>query len=333
MTRKYTTLEDVALAAGMSRAQVSRALRGDPGVKPETREHVAQVAKTLGYQPNIAARALVSAQPDTVGIIIGEPTNPFHIQLAQAIDAELQRVGLDSVVSLRAQDDPATLREGDRLLRLRVAGVILISKPRNKEALAALAEQLPCVYLGKRVNHSNVSTIDIDDKSGVEQAIGHLIALGHRRIAHLAGTVEISARERTAAYRAAMRHAGLAANVVMGTHDVASGRRGVDTLAEQGEFPTAIFASNDAIALGAIDRLKGRGLRVPEDVSVIGFDDIPDATSEMLALTTVRQDVDQQAREAVAALQLLAFSTVRKVIRKVLPVSLVVRRSAGPPRN
>lgn len=333
MRKRFVTLEDVAAAAHMSRAQVSRALRGDPGVKPDVRAHIAQVAAQLDYRPNIAARALVSARAATVGVVIGDVTNPFHIQLAQAVDAELAKTDLDPVVSLRAIDDAAALREIERLLRLRAAGVILLATPHGTAALGAIADRLPVVYIGaRRAGGEQVTTIGIDDAGGVEAAIAHLLALGHTRIAHIAGQDEASARERTAAYRAAMLAAGLAPQVVHGRHDVASGRAGVDALLQGALAPTAIFASNDMIALGVLDRLQGLGMRVPEDISVIGFDDIPGAGDEVLSLSTIRQDTEQQATAAVQALQALIDGTQAPGAYHVLPVRLVLRRSVAPPR-
>ncbi|WP_321893910.1 LacI family DNA-binding transcriptional regulator [Paraburkholderia tropica] len=332
--KKFATLEDVAREAGLSRAQVSRALRGDPKVKPQTRAHVQEVAQSLGYRPNLAARNLVSSDSKTVGLIIGEPQNPFHIQLAQAIDRELARAGLDSIVSLRALDDKLALSEIDRMMGLRAAGIILISKPREPQSILPMAKLLPCVYLGKSIRFRNVSTVDIDDAGGVTQAVEHLIALGHKRIAHIAGTTEISAKERTDAYRAAMDAAGLTPIVFAGAHNAATGRNAVDSLMSGRWKPTAIFASNDAIALGAMDRLRGLGVRVPEDVSIIGFDDVPAAASETYSLSTVRQDTGEQARAAVAALQSLAFDAEKRVTHVVLPVKLVLRGSVLPlPHN
>jgi DNA-binding LacI/PurR family transcriptional regulator len=329
---KFATLTDVARAAGMSRAQVSRALRGDPGVKETTREHVASVAANLDYRPNLAARNLVSAQTSTVGVVIGEPYNPFHIQLATSIDHALAEAGLDPVLSLRALDDASTLREAERFINLRAVGAILIGTPRDPQAIQAMAQKLPCVYLGKSVDYKNVSTIDIDDEAATVEAVRYLVGLGHRRIAHLAGSDEISAKERTAAYTAAMEEAGLKPNIVYGSHDAMSGHRGVDALMKGTRAPTAIFASNDAIAIGAIGRLRGIGLRVPQDVSVIGIDDIPAASDAAFSLTTMRQDSGEQARLAVQALEMMTANTKRHTTKLVLSMKMVVRESVAPPK-
>lgn len=331
MKKPFTTLEDVALAANMSRAQTSRALRGDPGVRPETRERIAAIAAELNYRPNLAARSLVSAHSSIVGLIIGDPSNPFHIQLAQAVDRALLARGFEPVTTLRSAEDGSAVNETERLLRFRAAGVILIAPLITSKAISTIADSLPCVYLGsQRVNHPRVTVITVDDNGGVRTAMEHLLSLGHRRIAHLGGGNEASARERTKAYCEVMEQAGLEPFFLRGTHDAASGRRGVDALFTDPNPPTAIFASNDFLALGVLDRLKGMGLSVPEDVSVVGFDDIPSAANSVFSLSTLRQDIDAQAQTAVDSLQEIMANSAKRIRRHVMPVELVLRHSSGP---
>lgn len=333
MNKPFTTLDDVALAAGMSRAQTSRALRGDPGVRPETRDRIAKIAAELGYRPNLAARSLVSAHSSAVGLLIGDPNNPFHIELAQSIDRELIAAGFEPTTTLRAADDTSVTSAVERLLRLRAAGVILIANSLSAKAIGDIADSLPCVYMGSlQVKHPQVTAITVDDDGGIRRAMEHLFSLGHRRIAHLGGGTEASARERTRAYCEAMKEAGLEPFYLRGTHDAASGRRGVDVLFADPEPPTAILASNDYLALGILDRLRGMGLSVPDDVSVIGFDDIPNASNSVFSLSTLRQDTDAQARVAVESLKEILADKPKRTKRHVMPVKLVIRQSSGPPK-
>lgn len=333
MTKPFTTLDDVARAAGMSRAQVSRALRGDPCVRAETRKRIEGIAAQLDYRPNLAARSLVSARTSIVGLVIGDLNNPFHIQLAQAVDLQLAQAGFDSVTSLRSVEDPDAI--SDRLLRLRAAGVIMLGTHHSEQAIAGIAQKVPCVYIGsKRIDHPRATAIAVDDESGVRKAVGHLLELGHRRIAHLGGnSVEASARQRTQVYCTVMEEAGLKPFFLRGQHDAAYGRTGVDLLFAEKERPTAIFASNDCIAIGALDRLKGMGLSVPEDISIIGFDDIPSAQNEVFSLSTIRQDCDSQARAAVESLQAIIADQGKAVRQRIMPVELIIRRSAAPPKQ
>jgi DNA-binding LacI/PurR family transcriptional regulator len=334
MTNKFATLADVAKAVGMSRAQVARALRGDACVRPETRARIDAIAAELNYRPNLAARSLAQARSSMVGLVIGDPNNPFHIQLAQAVDRELSLAGFDPLTSLRSIEDASALQQSERLLQLRAAGVIMIATPHTTATVAKIADQLPCVYIGSRtIAHPRVTTIAVDDAAGVRAAMQHLLALGHTRIAHLGGGTEASARQRTKVYCTVMQEAGLPPVFLRGSHDAASGRRGVDQLFASGTPPTAIFASNDFIAMGVMDRLKAMGLAVPEDVSLIGFDDIPNAANEVFSLSTVRQDTDHQAKVAVESLQLLIAANGKVPRRRIVPVELVLRRSCAAPKS
>lgn len=332
MTKPFTTLDDVAKAAGMSRAQVSRALRGDPGVREETRKRIGDIAAKMDYRPNLAARSLVEAQSSIVGLVLGDPNNPFHIQLAQAVDRQLIASGFDPVTSLRPVEQGTEMVDIDRLLRLRAAGVIMIGTPHSARSLSDIADKLPCVYIGSRkISHPRMTTVAVDDESGIRLAMNHLMKLGHRRIAHLGGGNEASAKERAKVYFTVMREAALEPIFVEGSHDAAFGRRGVDALFQGPEKPSAILASNDFIALGVMDRLKGMGMAVPSDVSVIGFDDIPSAANEVFSLSTIKQDTIDQARVAVAALNVLLRGQDKPKRRIVMPVELILRKSSAPP--
>ena len=334
MKRAFATLEDVARAVNMSRAQVSRALRGDPGVREQTRELIKSMADQLNYQPNLAARSLAESRSATIGLIIGELSNPFHVQQAQAVDDELRQQGYEPAVSLRAVNEASSAAEAERLLRLRARGVILLATPRSSKAIVSLARSLPAVYIGSTsATHRQLATIATDDADGVRQIMQHLLQLGHRRIAHIAGGLEASAADRTACYRAMMQQAGLVPRIVHGAHDAISGWKGVETLFSEGPPPTAIFASNDVMAFGALDRLKSLGLSVPEDVSLVGFDDIPDAASELFSLSTVRQDIRAQAELAVHMIKGLTDGPATNAPRQTTPLRLILRRSVAPPRE
>ncbi len=332
MPKTFSTINDVAKACGVSRAQVSRALRGDACVRPETRALVEKAAAHLDYRPNLAARSLVSAQSSIVGLIVGDLDNPFHIQLAKAVERELLAAGFDPVTALTSMDDASGQQEADRLLRLRAAGVIMLATPHSARAIGEIAQRLPCVYIGsKRINHPRVTEIAVDDESAVRMAMDYLFSLGHTKIAHLGGGSEASAKQRTRTYCKIMDEAGLKPLYLKGTHDAASGRHGVDVLFSGHHHPTAIFASNDYLALGVLDRLKGMGLSVPGDVSVIGFDDIPAAANEVFSLSTLRQDTAEQASIAVKSLQKLISENGKSPRRKVVSVELVLRKSCAAP--
>lgn len=331
MKKGAITLEDVARAAGLSRAQVSRALRGDPGVTPATRELVEVAARKLGYRPNLAARTLASAQSMSVGIVIGEPLNPFHMLLAQALDERLLLKGFDSVVSLRAINDEAVLRESDRLLSMRAQGVFLIATPESNDAIVALAKALPSVFMGRQLPDLNVSAVSADDEDASYRAVQHLIKLGHRQIAHIEGGDKPGAAERRHGYRRAMQEMGLPFREVPGVHDIDSGRHGVKTLFEMDNKTTAIFADNDLTAIGAINELRRLGIRVPQDVSVIGFDDIPASGTETISLTTVSQDASRHADAALELMEGLLGEAGHAGLSRIIEAPLVLRGSTAAP--
>jgi len=301
--KKRVTIVDIALEAGLSTAQAARALSERGAVKPATREHVRSVALRLGYRVNHAARKLASKHSRDIGVVIGEPLNPFHIIMAGAVDARLSARGLVSVMSLRGPGAPSLFNQIEHLLTLGVAGVILISTEPNKGLVAAIAELVPTVYFGQEWPDIDVTTLSLDDDALVGIGIGHLIALGHQRIAHIEGGDWPGAEGRRRGYTLAMEKAGLTPLSIPGGHGLDDGRNGVDQLALLGPMPTAIFADNDISAIGVINRLFGRGLHVPKDVSVLGFDDIPDAASETMSLSTFRQDSIAHAKALVAAVE------------------------------
>ena len=300
---KRVTIVDIARESGVSVAQVGRALTETGAVKSETREHVRSVAEKLGYRVNHAARQLASKHSRDIGVVIGEPLNPFHINMAGAINARLLARDLISVVSLRGAGAPPLLDQIEHLLTIGVAGVILISTDPDADLLTTIAQRVPTVYFGQEFSDVNITTPSLDDEDIVQVGIRHLIQIGHRHIAHIDGGQSPSAEGRRRGYAAAMLAAGLPPRSIPGGHELDNGRNGVEKLLASGEVPTAIFVDNDLSAIGAINGLFGRGLRVPEDVSILGFDDMPYAASETMSLSTFRQDIVSHAVELVAAVE------------------------------
>ena len=300
---KRVTIVDIARESGVSVAQVGRALTETGAVKSETREHVRSVAEKLGYRVNHSARQLASKHSRDIGVVIGEPLNPFHINMAGAINARLLARDLISVVSLRGAGAPPLLDQIEHLLTIGVAGVILISTDPDADLLTTIAQRVPTVYFGQEFADVNITTLSLDDEDIVQVGIRHLIQIGHRHIAHIDGGQSPSAEGRRRGYAAAMLAAGLPPRSIPGGHELDNGRNGVEKLLASGEVPTAIFVDNDLSAIGAINGLFGRGLRVPEDVSILGFDDMPYAASETMSLSTFRQDIVSHAVELVSAVE------------------------------
>lgn len=331
MRTLHPTLVDVAAAAGVSRSQASRALRGDPGVTEITREKVRDAARHLGYQANVAARALASSRSSTIGVVIGEPMNPSHMMIASEI-AELSRAaGLDPIIAFGKLGRDIDMTEAERLLSHRAAGAIMIATPVDLARLAAFNAKLPVVYIGGDVSSLGIRCVHNDDVGGAREATEHLINLGHRHIAHISGGTNVITSKRVQGYQQAMRDAGLTPIVQPAWLDIDGGRAGVDALMVLPTRPTAIFAGNDRIAIGAINRLRGLGYRVPEDVSVAGFDNIIDASSESLSLTTLDQHPALMARESVKLMNEILDSESTSSLARIVPVDLIIRRSTSHP--
>lgn len=296
------TLEDVAARAGVSRAQASRALRGDPGVRPATKQHILTVAKEMNYRPNAAARALASTNQLTIGILVGNILNPFEALMASACDRALRATRYDAVLAINAQDDAEAEKAVSRLISKQIAGVILIGSPREKGLIRSIGSQVPAVYIGRDLTNLGVASVSTNDLEGARLATQHLIDLGHTRIAHISGGKGAGAARREKSYCDTMLAAGLEPIVHDGYYDIDAGLDGVHHLMSLPQRPTAIFAANDLVAIGAINRLFSLGYSVPRDVSVVGFDDIPLASSSTIGLSTVRQPKDEMVARGIEML-------------------------------
>lgn len=327
MHRSYVTLSEVAEAAGVSRSQASRALRGDPGVREEVRERVQEKALELGYHVNVAARQLASGRATGVGVVVGEPMNPYHMMMATEISDALVRKDLDPMISLGRAGVEVTPDQVEPLLRHRVGALILIGSPRDPQAVAEIGRRIPVVYIGEDLTGLGLRCVIGDDETGARMATEHLIAKGHREIAHISGGDGAGARGRAEGYAAAMRDAGLEPVIQRGWFDLDGGQAGADALMARRTRPTAIFAANDRIAMGAMNRLLHLGYRVPEDVAVIGYDDAIDSGSETVSLTSVRQS-SSLFGEFSAGLVAEMLSRRDGPLLKVVPVELIVRRSS-----
>lgn len=330
--RTFVTLSDVAMAAGVSRSQASRALRGDPGVRDDLRRHIREKARELGYFVNVAARQLASGEVTGVGLVIGEPMNPYHMMMASEMAEALKRAGLDPIIHLGRAGVEVTVEDMEFLARYRVFAAVLIGSPVELSAVPVLDNILPCIYIGEDVSARGVRCIVAEDAAGARQATEHLISLGHRRIAHISGGTGAGARCRAQGYQDAMKDAGLDPVIYPGWFDLDGGQAGADALMARRERPTAFFCASDRIAMGAMNRLLHLGFRVPEDVSVVGFDDAIDSGSETISLTTVRQSAALFGR-FVTEHALAIRAGKQKGLTAIVPTELIVRGTSAPLRK
>ncbi len=328
---KAATIFDVARLAGVSHQTVSRVLNDLPNVRPATRERVQRAIAQLRYIPSPAARALVTRRSRTIGLITtGLPEfgpSTTAVYLNEAAREERYAVIMASLLTA----DFASLRQAaEVLVRQNVEAIVLITS--NRSTLGLLeGMEIGVPFVAVASQGSGLHRISFDQYAGARRAVRHLIELGHTEIRHLAGPADsMDAIERVRGWREALGEHGLVAQEPLtGNWAASSGYRNAQQLLAEGRPFTAIFAGNDQMALGAVRAVVEAGLRVPEDVSVIGFDDVPEAEHFTPPLTTMRQDFAQLGRDAMTlVLAVLRDEDAGQLLPRV--PNLVVRRSTGP---
>ncbi|WP_097320381.1 LacI family DNA-binding transcriptional regulator [Paractinoplanes atraurantiacus] len=326
-------MRDVAKLAGVSHQTVSRVLNNHPNVRQETRLRVLEAMQSLNYRRNLAARTLVTRQSDTLGIIGFETTLFGPASMLYAIESAARDAGyMVSIASVRDLERRHVVEAVDRLTQHAVDGVIAIApKLTVTNALAQAPPSLHCVAVGTAGEPDAAPTVGIDNTAGARLATQHLLDLGHATVHHVAGPADWpEAQERVEGWRDTLYKAGAVVPPAdPGWWDAESGYARGRVLAADPQV-TAIFCANDRIALGVLRALHETGRRVPDDVSIIGFDDMPDAGYFLPPLTTVRQDFRELGHRALALLleHMAGDSTTDQVL--VTP-HLVPRASTGPP--
>lgn len=336
------TLREVADHAGVHPATVSRALNPQTRqmVSADTLARVLESARELNYRTNAIARSLRTQRSLTVGVVIPDITNPLFPPIVRGIDDALERLQYASLVTYTDGRDERLLDRFELLRQRGVDGLIVATARHRDRALDSLqASGVPVVQVNRRSQNRAIPSVTADDRGGTRAAVMHLAELGHRRIAHVgAPQTHSTGRARLAGFRAGMRRAGLevpAGYVQFGRAiTIAEGARvGAALLAEHPEV-SAIVAGNDLMALGCYDALRAAGRRCPEDVSVIGFNDMAFADRFDPPLTTIRFDHYEMGATAVEVLmrRLGSGAPGSTELRLELDTRLVVRASAGPPR-
>lgn len=337
MARKVSGT-DVAQAAGVSQTTVSFVLSGrtDITIPEATRERVRRAARELGYRPNGVARSLARGCTQTIGVVVPRVDSSFCGQIAQGIQEVCIAHDYRVLLAHTLHRSNVEAHQVGLLLEHRVDGLICVVDEWTIGDLPGtiagiLDERVPCVLIDDHSLSDRVDCVVSDDRHGACLAVGHLLGLGHRRIAHLsAGTRTTPARERTAGYRDALRKAGvrfdrtLVAGESFSMHDAGAA---LHKLLDQRNPPTALFTANDRLAAEAKNAVEARGLRVPEDVAIVGFADMEMA--HYLKLTTIHQDTAALGRLAVQRLLERIARPELAPETLVVPTRLVVRQSCG----
>ena len=308
------TIERVAQEAGVSPSTVSRILNGSAVVSGAKKQAVDDAIAKLGFVPNPMARGLAGGRTLSIGVITQAIDSPFYGAALRGIEDELDPAGYSPLFVSGHWNAGTEARCIDVLRSRRVDGIVVLTGRLPDAALAACAQALPVVVTGRNLSAPGLFALNFDNFEGGRLATKHLIDLGHQRIAFIAGDQDHpDANERLRGYCAALATAGIAFEpelVVPGEYHEISGLLAVDRLLERNQRFTAIFAANDQMAIGAALGLQRRSLRVPEDVSLVGFDDLPSSVYTIPPLSTVHQPAYELGRAAAAAiLQLLAGKT------------------------
>ncbi|MEU2169604.1 LacI family DNA-binding transcriptional regulator [Micromonospora chersina] len=321
------TIREVAREAGVSPSTVSRALSMPGLVSPVTRERVLRAAQRLSYEPNRAARGLITGRTGNLGLIVPDLANPFFPTVVKGVQARAREADY-AVFLADADEDPTVESDLVRVLAKQVDGLILCSPRAREEDIRTLAATTTLVMVNRRFGR--VPSVVFDNADGMRQAVAHLQALGHRRVAWVGGPrTSWSNRDRMRGLRAATDAAGMELLVV--GHfppQFEGGIAAADLIIASGV--SSVIAYNDLMALGLLGRLQARGVHVPHDISVVGIDDIQMSSMSSPTLTTVSLTKEQAGRAAVdLLLSLLERPDDARTVRRELPTQLLVRGSTG----
>ncbi|MBC8085808.1 MAG: LacI family DNA-binding transcriptional regulator [Phycisphaerae bacterium] len=329
------TIIDVAATAGVSKSLVSLVLRGASSVSEEKRRLVLAAAAELGYRPNGVARSLVQRRSNLFGVLLSDLHNAFFAEVIDGVQAEAGAHGYNTIMSVVDHRTLAERRALDTLLDLRIDGLLLAGPMLEINAMTLPSKEIPVVMVARRARMGSVDSVSNDDLTGASLVVQHLADIGHQHIVHIDGGGGAGAAERRKGYERAMQRRGLDAfiQIIPGSYSNEGGRQGVAALVDSGVHPTAIFVANDLAALGALSALSERGLRVPDDISVVGYDNTALAAVSQINLTTVDQPRPDMGRTAVTLL-LERLGGRRDAARHVLlPPKLVVRGTTAPWRS
>jgi LacI family transcriptional regulator len=295
------TIRDVARRAQLSVATVSRALNGFENVSEQARERITAAVAELGYVPHAGARSLSLARNNAIGVVLPDLHGEFFSEIMRGMDREASRRGYLLLLSNLHSGGPQAAN-ALRAMHGRVDGLIVMAPHLSADELAAaLPKGLPSILINTRGGSGQHPAIHLDNTAGVRAVVDHLASVGRKRLVHIAGPVtNIDAQERESAFRAAVAEHGLEGLVVTGDFEMDSGEAAIRHLIDNGATFDAVFAANDNMAIGALEALRSAGKSVPEDIAMVGFDDIP--LAQHLGITTVRVKIAELGEHALQRL-------------------------------
>ena len=328
------TMREVAENAGVSIATVSHVINGTRFVSPEVRKRVKNVMQELGYRPNSLARSLRIGESKTIGMIVPDVANQFFADISRQIENISFQQDYSVILCNSDNDVEKQLSYISTLLKKQVDGVIFISAGESSEHLEQLSlSQVPVVVVDRDVALAYADVVLLDNKDAGYKATRHLTDLGHKRIACISGPNDLApSMLRVEGFKNALADAGITCKkeyIVLGDFLFSGGENAMNTLLNQDPIPTAVFALNDMMAIGAITAIRRAGLHVPQDISIVGFDDIRMASAVSPALTTISQPVEQMAQIAAELLinKIKSKTSKNENQRVLLKAELVIRES------
>ncbi len=328
---RAVTMDDVAREAGVSRALVSLVMRESPKVSEKRRTRVLAAAQRLGYRPNAMARGLASRRTRTIGVLLNDLRNPFFAEMMDGIIEAADELDYRLLIGTGRREAAGERRVLDAFFEHRTDGLLLVSPRLPLTEILSIGRSTPTVVAARPLSAAHVDSVTNDDRAGAELAVRHLAELGHRRISHIDGGRGAGAAARRAGYVREMQRLGLEPDVVPGEFTDGAGVRAAERLLEGDALPTAVFAANDLVAVGALDRFEDAGLRIPDDISIIGYDNTFLAALHHMSLTTIDQPRPEIGRLALTTLVERIDGERASAVHHRLEPSLVVRATTGPP--
>ncbi len=337
---------EVAEKAGVSLGTVSRVINNDIHVADETRERVLAVTKELGYVANRQARGLKGSKTNIIGVLVPDLGTGYIGEIVRGIDTELGMSQLDLMLFTTHRMADKESNYVANMVEGMVDGLLFVLPRNPSDYISTLTRRkFPFVLVDHQGSNEPCPSVGATNWQGAYKATEYLIKLGHKRIGFITGSMDLgAATDRLDGYKSALRTHHIPEDpdlIYEGTFDQPDGYAGASALLDLGDIPTAIFASNDVMAMGAMDAVRNRGLRVPEDISILGFDDIPQSAMVRPALTTVRQPLEQMGRVATQMLIDILTKPEKETDQMKLPTELIIRGSVqslkigsvNPPRQ
>jgi LacI family transcriptional regulator len=331
-------INEIAKHAGVSTATVSRTINGSAKVTPETAEKVWRVVNAMGYHPSSHAQALASGKSQLIGLIISDITNPFFPELVRSFEEISLQNGFEVIVANTGYDSSRMAHSVRRMIQRKTEGVAVLTSEMEPALVEQLEiQQMPVVFLDTGRKGANASNIKVDYGMGIMEAVAHVVGLGHKRVGYIGGpTKYASARARRRAFIMCLRKHGLPTDadlIQRGNFKIDGGEAAVERLLRLKKRPTAVLAANDLSAIGALHAAQNAGLKVPEDISIIGFDDIDFCQLTQPPLTTIRLSRNQLAEKAFDALASVIHGKSQRGRQYKVETHLIIRGSTGKCRR